>query len=124
MTMTTPKLSIKSKRSFAALAAAIVLLAAPFDAAAGSKIPIDPPQKMPTQPTPPPPPPAPPPPAPVPPPVVRDHRPPPIVRDHRTNVRDHRTPTAPPASGGVTVTSVPRKQPVPQPGYNPVPGHY
>jgi hypothetical protein len=120
MTMTTSKLSAKSKHSFAALATAIILLAAPAAASAGSKIPIDPPGTPTGQPTPPP---APPQPSTG---TVRDHRTPATVRDHRTQVRDHRTQTAPvPASGGVTVTSVPRKaKPQPQPGYNPVPGHY
>jgi hypothetical protein len=115
--MRTPKISIKSKHSFAVLATAIILLAVPAGASAqGKKIPIDPPTTPTTEPTTPP----------QPQPgtgTVRDHRTPPTVRDHRERVRDHRTQTEPVKGGGVTVTAVPRK-PKPQPGYNPVPGHY
>ena len=119
------------------LATAIILLAATASASAKAKpIPIDPPTTpttTPPQPTPP----APPPQGTVrdhrtqpvvrdhrTQPVVRDHRTQPVVRDHRTQptVRDHRTQKTESVSrGGVTVTSVPRKKVVSQPGYNPVP---
>src|SRR5262245_44301811 len=131
----------KPKHCFAVIAAAILLLATTAGASAkGKTIPIDPPTTPTTTPPTPPAPPAPPPQG-----TVRDHRKQPVVRDHGTQpvvrddrtqrvvrdhrsqpvVRDHRTQkTESVSSGGVTVTSVPRKKVVSQPGYNPVPGHY
>jgi hypothetical protein len=115
---TLDKSTRKSNHFLAALATAVTLLAVPVDASAGGRVPTPPPKAPTSQPTPPP---APPKPTTV---TVRDHRPAPIVRDHRTYVRDHRAPVVPASGGGVTVTSVPRNKPAPQPGYNPVPGHF
>jgi hypothetical protein len=109
-----------SKLAVAALAAGIVLIAAPAGACpptGNTPTPTNQPQTQPQ---------------PQPPRVnVRDHRTPkpePVVRDHRANapvVRDHRAKPAKPEpvkGGGVTVVSGPPRKPViPQPGYNPVP---